>query len=330
MSEYSIGDLIGMFGKPKPEPVTSSADEWFSDFLGWLETDYDKMVHSDRKPGLHASSLGSVCGRRNILIDVFGVNKVPHTAGNYLTCDVGHALHYWWQERLLGPKQELLGDWMCVACVCDACEGTLIRKLDRPCTYCRGTGRKVTSGLMPMNCACGVPWQDAIRYLETSVVDSVLNYVGHCDGVLDHKPKKRLFEFKTISASEYEKLSKGPKDDHVVQAHAYMGPLGLEEAIILYENKASQCTWSVNMFGQFVAGVPKAIPFLVHYDEKLWAGIVERIHDHHKSVAILDDLKKADKQADRADVSKLPRVCSDKKCNMAQRCPVSRECFSLD
>ena len=46
-----------------------------------------------------------------------------------------------------------------------------------------------------------------------------LGYVGHTDGVLDHKPNRRIFEFKTISPSEYNKLDKkGPKEDHIVQA----------------------------------------------------------------------------------------------------------------
>ena len=348
MNNISIGDIISQFGSELPKPKLSPADTWFEGFQDWLTNDYERMVHKDRKPGLHASALGGVCGRRNLAIAAYGARTVKHTAGNYFTFDVGHALHSWWQERYLGPRQELIGDWACMSCECPHCATVLDKivsalsladkkKVWDNCGHCHGTGRKVTHGLMPLNCDCGVPWQDAIRYLELAVVDEELDYVGHCDGILAHKPKKRLFEFKTMSAYEYDKLIKrtgpyknGPKLDHVVQAHAYMGPLGLDEALIVYENKASQCKWKIDMFGQFQALEPKIIPFIIKFDHELWAGIVERIHDHHKSVEIIEEARKSGKRHSRDDVSLLPRVCADKKCEMAQRCPVSRECFTLD
>ncbi len=328
----SIGDLIAQFKDPKPEPEHTDVNQWFGNFQEWLAGSYERTVHAPRKPGLHASALGKVCARRNLLLAAFGTNTVPNSAGNYFTYDMGHALHFWWQERYLGPKQELWGDWMCVACACKTCNGTKTYKVDGQtlrCDTCRSSGRKVTRGLMPMNCECGVPWQDAIRYMELPVVDEELDYCGHTDGILNHKPKQRLFEFKTIGPSEYDKLSKGPKEEHVIQAHAYMGPLGLDEAIIVYQNKGSQCKWSVNMFGQFVAGEPKVIPFLVRYDQDLWDGVVVRIHDHHRSMALLDNLEKGGRPT-RMDIAQFGRVCENAKCELAQRCPVSRECFTLD
>jgi len=344
----SIGDLIAQFKDPKPEPEDNPAQEWFLDFQEWLVSDYEKTVHHDRKPGLHASSLGSICARRSMVIAAYGARRYPHTAGNYFTFDVGHALHFWWQERYLGPRQELIGDWKCMACECVKC-GPLITKLGsraplsredkqrifRTCKACQGTGRKVTHGLMPLDCDCGTPWQDSISYMELPVVHKELDYVGHCDGILDHSPKKRLFEFKTISVSEYERnfikaAVPAPKADHVVQAHAYMVPLGLEEAIILYENKGSQCEWKVDRDGQFIAGEAKLKPFLVRFDQELWDGIVLRIHDHHRAMEIVKDFKEQGKQLPRATISEFTRVCSDDKCEMAKRCSMARECFSLD
>jgi len=168
-------------------------------------------------------------------------------------------------------------------------------------------------------------------------VNKELDYVGHCDGILVHKPRRRLFEFKTMSPSEYEKLEKrssyykdGPHPDHVVQAQAYMGPLGLEEALIVYMNKGSQAKWTVDRCGQFVAGEPKVIPFLIQWDQELWDGIVERIHDYHKVMEVLNKRKAAGERVSREDIAKTSRVCDTMKCRMAQRCPVSRECFSLD
>jgi hypothetical protein len=342
VSDISISDLIAQFSNPKPEPELTQdaldATAWFKGFQFWLENDYEATVHSPRKPGLHASGLGKVCGRRLLVVEVYGATTVPNTAGNYLTFDIGHALHFWWQERYLGPKQELHGDWMCVACVCPLCNGakTITRSgLTRDCDACRGTGRKVTRGLMPLNCECGVPWQDAIRYMELPVEDEELGYVGHCDGILVHKPHRRLFEFKTMSPSEYEKwfdnpANPQPRPEHVVQAHAYMGPLDLDEALIVYVNKGSQCKWSVDRCGQFVAGDPKVMTFLIKWDQALWDGIVERIRNYHAAVEVLNNYRSAGKPLPRAEISNQPRVCEDMKCDMAQRCPVSRECFHHD
>lgn len=340
MSDISIGDLIAQFGNSRQEPAApdpTGVKEWFDGFQSWLAADYENLVHKERKPGLHASGLGKVCGRRLLVIEAFGATQVPNTAGNYFTFDMGHALHFWWQERYLGPRQELRGDWMCVACPCPTCKGKKTIKRDGQklaCVACRETGRKVTTGLMPLSCGCGVPWQDAVRYLELPIVNVELGYVGHCDGVLTHKPKERLFELKSMSPSEYEKwcecATPKPKPDHVVQAHAYMGPLGLDEALIVYVNKGSQCKWKVDRCGQFVAGEPKVMPFLIKWDQALWDDIESRILDYHRAVEILSNSKSNGKRLPRAAIETLPRVCDDMKCDMAQRCPVTRECFSLD
>lgn len=356
--DISIGDLISQFKSSpvtpplksrgagaktakKTEPKLSDADQWFEEFKNWLAADYESLVHPTRKPGLHASGLGSVCGRRSLVIEAFGAPSVPNTAGNYLTYDVGHSAHAWWQERYLGPKQELWGDWKCMACRCPHCEPALDPLLELSldekkeiwdqCDVCRGTGRKVTRGLMPMDCSCGTPWQDSVRYMELPVINEELNYVGHTDGILVHGPKRRLFELKTMSPSEHAKLVKGlapyengPHPSHVVQAHAYMEPLGLDEALIVYLNKGSQCKWTVDRCGQFVAGEPKVSRFIVKWNQELWDGIVARISDHHRAM----DLLKTSPRPSREDIMRLPRVCSDSKCMMAQRCPVSTECFS--
>ena len=181
---------------------------------------------------------------------------------------------------------------------------------------------------MPLECECGKPWQESVHYLELPVVNEELGYVGHTDGVLDHQPKRRVFEFKTVSPSEYEKhfikkTDPQPLEDHVVQAHAYMAPLGLDEAIIVYENKGSQCRWKVNMFGQFEALEPKLKPFLIKFDNEIWDPIVDRIHVDHRAVAELQDILDADRTPSRTDIAKFSRVCEDRKCNLAARCPVS-------
>jgi hypothetical protein len=337
----SIGDIIGQFAMDKKPVEPAPVKQWFGDLQQWIEKDYDKLVHPPRTPGLHASGLGKVCARRSMLISAFGFRERPLTAGNFFTFDVGHSLHYWWQHRYLGPKQELIGDWACMACPCPDCE-ELVRKkkaltttarraIFDKCSTCRGTGRKVTRGLMPMNCSCGVAWQEAIQYLELPVENKELGYTGHSDGILAHQPKHRVFEFKTASPTEYEKIEgDGPKMEHIIQAHAYMGPFGLDETIIVYENKGSQCKWKVNMFGQFEAGEPRLAPFLIKYDHDLWAKVVARIKDHYRAEDLLRKLAAEDRRAGPPEISEFVRVCDNNRCELAERCPVSRECFQLD
>ena len=170
--------------------------------------------------------------------------------------------------------------------------------------------------------------------MELPVVNKDLDYVGHTDGILLHSPKNRVFEFKTISPSEFEKYPGAanpiPKPEHIIQAHAYMGPLGLDETLIVYENKGSQCKWSVNMFGQFVAGDPKVVPLVIRFDNDLWNGVVVRIRDHHRSMQVIETHKREGKRLPRTEISEFERICSDKKCQLAARCSMSRECFSHD
>lgn len=339
--DLSIGDIISQFTSKKLPVEEAPVDVWFKDLQQWIEKDYDRLVHPVRSPGVHASGIGKLCGRRLLLVNAFNAPESALVAGNYFTFDVGHSLHYWWQHRYLGPKQELIGDWACMACPCPDCEEQVRkkkalttearRKIYDQCKTCRGTGRKVTRGLMPLNCSCGVAWQDAIQYLELPVVNTELGYVGHSDGILAHKPKHRVFEFKTASPSEYEKIeAAGPKMEHIIQAHAYMGPFGLDETIIVYENKGSQCKWTLNMFGQFVAGEPKIKPFLIKYDHDLWAKVVARIKDHYRAEDLLKKIAAENRRASRTEIADFARVCENSRCELAERCPVSRECFHLD
>src|SRR5581483_2359074 len=201
--------------KPVPveRPKAPTADKWLSDFCLYLEDRYQKIVHpKERAKGRHASTLGSeACGRKEMLLALYEPPAEKFNAGQIATFEMGHMMHWWWQHRFLGPKQELWGDWYCAGC------------------------RTTTTGFMPMNCSCGVSWLDAISYRELNVKDEELGYSGHTDGILVDRAshKRRIFEFKSISPSEYKELVQ-PKEMHIIQAHAYMRRLGVDEALIVY------------------------------------------------------------------------------------------------
>lgn len=323
----SIGDIISQFAMP-PEKPSSPADEWLSELSNWLTT-CDSVIHRPREPGLHASGLASVCARREIIEETFGKKAKKSSAGKQLTYDIGHAMHFWWQHRYLGPKQELWGEWMCLACRCQTCgDSDLSSRPDSDCKSCKGYGRKITTGFMPLKCECGVDWRDAVRYLEPHVVNKELGYVGHTDGILVHKKnKRRIFEFKTDGPSTYDERTE-PNPEHVIQAHAYMGPLGLTETLIVYQAKAKQCDWSKEN-GEWLAGPPCVKPYLIHYDPIIWGPIEQRIKKHHEARALIQKLLDEKRHPTRDDIAKFDRVCDSPKCKLARDCSVAKQCFSI-
>lgn len=326
----SIGDIISQFAIP-PTPSTP-AQEWLADLTKFLEGNYDSLVHPPRDPGLHASGLADVCARREVIFETFGKPVKKVRAGNQLTYGFGHAMHWWWQHRYLGPKQELWGDWMCTACPCSSCDGVLDKMVKSPedgCNACHGTGRKVTQGLMPMFCECRTPWQDSIRYLEMAVNNKRLGYVGHTDGILIRtgQKKKTIFEFKTDGPSNYEDRD-GPEPKHVIQAHAYMEPLKIDEALIVYQAKAKQCDWE-KQGNDWVATNLHIKPYLVKFDPVIWGPIEARIKDHHEARAHIQSLLDEGKRPGRDDIAKFKKVCDSPRCQLARDCPVASQCFSL-
>jgi hypothetical protein len=287
------------------QPDTDTAVGWLKTLTDWLESDYEALVHAKREGGLHASGLPRACGRRVVLSTLFGAKDVAPKAGNHLTFGMGHALHWWWQHRYLGPKQELWGDWKCIGC------NTTVR------------------GFMPLKCPCGASWLDAMKYVELEVRDSHLKFVGHTDGIIVSKSGlKRVFEFKTIGPDKYEELQK-PKPDHVIQAHAYMHCLGINEALILYQDKGKQTKWRRERDGSFTAAEVRVKPFIVKFDDGLWKTVVERVGGYHKAAAFVANLSKENRHPTEEEVVAFERVCPDAKCDLALECPVARQCFLL-
>lgn len=302
----SILDIFDDVPEDPPIPESESAKEFMSAFYDWLEApDGFAEEAEERAPGLHCSSLWKVCARERMLTHYLRVEgelvEEQLRAGQHLTFAVGHALHHWWQNQLLGPWGRLLGDWRCIRC------------------------DKITvkNGTMPKACPeCGAHRREALIYAETFVVDDKLRYCGHCDGKILLGDEPAVFEFKTMSHTQYDKLIR-PKPSHVIQVHAYMHALGLTNALIVYQNKGSQAKWSKDA-GKWICGTPKIKAYKVPFDRDLWHEMKVRISDYHRAGDEIERLPVVSEE----DVARYTRICAHENAMLAVDCPVRDECFS--
>lgn len=295
------------------EEITDSdnpARDLIDDLVGWLE---HGKTEPPRAPGLHCSSLWKTCARK-ILLETKYADEIKQEvikAGSRMTFDMGHALHDMMQNNYLGAFKRIWGDWKCLRCQDIVHRGTL-----------------------PEACPkCDLAWRDAkdgshnIIYAELFVHSEELDYCGHCDGILlgrGKSPKHRVFEFKTKSKAQFKTL-RSPDTSHIVQVHAYMYALDMDEAVILYWDKGSQCDWSRDDEGNWLAGDPHLKAYTVKFDNDLWAQISIRIRDYHKAAKLAQSLP----TISAADITKFPRLCTYRKCDLALSCPVSAQCFRL-
>lgn len=296
----SITDLADLF-PGKPEQPVDLAAQFTEHLTSWLTEDYAKL-QKVREPGLHASSLWKTCARQVMLLEAFKQHLKSEVmqAGNFLTFDVGHALHHWWQNNYLGPMQVLYGDW-----------------------YCKRCDKVVHTGLQPQTCpVCNTDRRVVLDYAESSVRDDEMGYVGHCDGVLHLGDYRAVFEFKTASPSEFEKLDK-PKVQHVVQAHAYMHGLKLQHTLVVYQNKGRQCSWTKDASG-WHPGKPELRVFHVKFDQTLWDNYVKRCKDYKEANELVRSLPVVTPK----DANRFERICAHARSTLAEECPMVKQCFA--
>lgn len=293
-----------------PEELTDGdfAQDLLDDFLEWLVRG---KTEPPRAPGLHCSSLWKTCPRVPLLEARYAeyLTVESDSAGQRLTYDVGHAIHDLVQNTFMGPFGRLYGNWKCLSCQKIVHEGTMPRACPR----------------------CDIPWrceEDGVQnivYAEMFVSDDDLKYCGHCDGImLSREGKKFVFEFKTISKSQYGGL-KAPKHEHVVQVHAYMNALGLKKAVVMYLDKGSQADWKQLPDGTWISPNPHVKMFLVEWDADLWANMERRIRDYHRAAKRAKTLPTVEIE----DINEFPRICSHAKCDLAKDCGVREYCFSV-
>jgi len=178
---------------------------------------------------------------------------------------------------------------------------------------------------MPKGCPeCGGKRHEVLAYVETSFKHEELDYTGSCDGIVQFGDEEAVFEFKTISASQYPNLH-APKPEHVVQVHAYMAAGGYKVALIVYQNKGKTCAWTRSSAGVWKAGRPNVKAYLVRFDDDLWLHMKKRVIDWHKAN---EAVKKLPVVSDD-DVTKHTRICAHPGSHLATECSFREECFKL-
>lgn len=105
------------------------------------------------------------------------------------------------------------------------------------------------------------------------------NIHSSCDGVFTFYKKtwkrKKLFdlgvEIKSASQSNFSSTN-APSPDHIEQAHVYMAALEIPAVWFVYFNKNTQ------------SHTPSKAPWIVEFDERIWARLEERFAMFHEHV----------------------------------------------
>jgi hypothetical protein len=107
------------------------------------------------------------------------------------------------------------------------------------------------------------------RYMvEVGLRSDSLNISGSADGIVEIDGKRYVLEIKSINGNSFSSLRE-PKEEHVIQVNCYMLVLGLEGAVILYENKDNQ----------------EMKEFFVKKDKKVCDWIIERCNEVNEALA---------------------------------------------
>ena len=146
--------------------------------------------------------------------------------------DNGDYMHARWQ-KYLDDAGILRGRWKCKKCGKEFGSNSGLLGIFNP-AHEKG-----------WNCQCG---NNDMEYVELPVQSlPEYNFSGHCDAVVDVSgtPLKRgcfdvfVIDFKSIKDQNFASLE-GAEYKHAVQVNIYMWLLGLDGAIVLYENKNTQ------------------------------------------------------------------------------------------
>jgi hypothetical protein len=167
------------------------------------------------------SGLPYLCAREEALCAIHGIDRKKEESGDS-AFDMGYGtnFHAVLQNRILGPRGLIAGEWECE--ICGTRQGAAGRAIFMPtkCHFC-GSGR------------------DFISYVEPYIVDKEKKISGHSDGFYGEDGAGGIWEFKTTGFSSFSKLKtmKFPWPAHILQAAFYACYLKAKRARILYVNR---------------------------------------------------------------------------------------------
>lgn len=265
IGQPKLSDLIQLLNARPPAEPTGLADSFREALFKFLRGERCNKLKPDVENNyLRCSAMPRVLDSlprlrfAQTITDIVPIGT-PNTIGEQLNFDVGHAIHYWWQNIYIANFTadagfKLWGDW---ACGCN-----IVQKTTRPVDVCA---------------ACKVPW----TYSEIEVKDDVLRYKGHPDGLLvvgEAAEPTVVLEIKTIGTQGFDALVE-PVADHRRQVHPYMRSTGCRDVIFVYIDKGKQSLWKFQGGGFVTVGEPRVKVFHEQFNDALWdqmeSGIVE-------------------------------------------------------
>lgn len=268
---YESGHIIGQLGRQDRRPEPS-------------------RVHAGY---IHASSLGTMCGRKHQLANRLNFQGAVErvTGGHRVMWAIGKAIETHVRDSYVVQTggAGVWGDWVC-DCGHHRVSGTTPGVSAR-CAHCRT-----------------VP----SHYREHTLQDDVHGIMGNPDLVLLEGGRMLVVEIKSIKAKgdtqSFESISRnGPMPDHVLQASIYrrmLRDLGYPVSnlvVVFYCSK------------DFKWGNPyKEWAVLVQDDDPLVQTLLDRARDVHE---------------DDSSGALMPRMCTDPNSGKAKACPLLTQCF---
>lgn len=205
-----------MMGKNSANSRSTVLVERLFDYLDDFEDDYSKDSY------FHVSSLYYMCPRCEVYKAVLPPDKLPSDRLDAMTqarFDIGHAMHYWYQNKYLGPMGVLKGKWRCRRCH-NVVNGFMPTTT---CEKCAGEGRKRVKD-----------WE----FDETVVLSKKWNIKGKIDGILAPDGEEYLMDLKTCKPSLFSKLQK-PWPSAIFQVQVYMWLLKIQHGVLVYIDKSA-------------------------------------------------------------------------------------------
>lgn len=258
----------------------------------------ERRVKLPLAPGgyLRASGLAELCPREEVLSGLLGIEREgTHGAGDLLTFDHGHGLHWALQNHVLPAVGVLYGTWICLECGARAGrvpEGATIRVEDGvpPSPLARFLVTR------PAVCRCG---SEEFHYRELRFVAPEYGTGGHPDGFIMLPSRDSLGVIEAKSTALPWEVRDAPNFTHVIQLQVYFWFTGLTWGKILYWNKAG-------------TGLDALIEHTIERDD-----------------ATIDNVKAMLREVWGAlEGGPVPKaVCQSPEAPRAKRCPVAVPCF---
>lgn len=245
---------------------------------------------------LRSSGLYRLCPREEVLRRREGVVRYDGvSADQKLTFEHGNGIHHAIQNGVLPDVGALVGVWACLRCGCHA-----------------GSYARAFAGVVLRPDRCSGCQAQEFRYVELACQTPDGRLRGHVDGLVyvpdpSGRPfspledKLYVLEVKSVKADLFPEAKRRVFGYHFLQVQAYMLLSGLNEARVLYWNKAKDAV----------------------------AGLAEHAVKAHPPTqqAILAAVTATFDALARDELP--PRVlCQDAACARAQACPVRGSCFA--